>query len=119
MKTERTFNRKLSLLGWGLLFLWWGLRWWPLAALPNGAGLLGTGLILLGVNAARLWKGIPTVEGTTWVGILTLILGGLLVLSTNVFHRTIELPLFEISLIVIGLVFFVRALRSRQNVSDV
>ena len=55
MDNSRTSNRDYETIAWGLLLIWWGLRWWPLASLPDGAGLLGTGVILLGSNRVRWW----------------------------------------------------------------
>ena len=115
MNTDQTLDRKYGLMAWGLLFVWWGLRWWLLAALPNGSGLIGTGLILLGLNAARSLKGIPTQSITISLGILVLALGGAAYLTIEVFHLSAELPLFETSLIVLGAIFFISALRVRKN----
>lgn len=114
---DRT-HRKFELTTWGLLFIWWGLRWWPLIVLPNGSGLLGTGLIMLGLNAARSRKGIPTRSTTTRLGLLALVLGGLLLLTTEIFHLSVEVPLFESSLIVLGVIILINALRSQQNAAD-
>jgi hypothetical protein len=98
MDTATTLNRIFSKIGDNLLLIWWGMVM-IVHPLTIGMGAIGTGLILLGVNAARLLKGIPTKLSTTIVGSMA-ILWGLL----DVFLR----PRFEVSfallLIVIGVV---------------
>lgn len=109
MDNSRTSNRDFEMIAWGMLFLWWGLRWWPLISLPEGTGLLGTGLILLGLNAARSLKGIPTTGSATFLGSLALAFGGLL-LAREILHVPFEIPVFEILLIGLGLILLVREL---------
>jgi hypothetical protein len=109
MDNVQTIDRKLETIAWGALFIWWGLRWWPLISLPNGTGLLGTGLILLGSNAARSLKSIPTMRYTTILGLFSLVFGGLL-LASDVLHVRFELPIFEILLIVLGVILLSRGL---------
>ena len=109
MDNVQRLDRRLETIVWGALFIWWGLRWWPLLSLPNGTGLLGTSLILLSLNAARSLKSIPTIRYTTIFGLLSLVFGGLL-LASEVLHVQFELPLFEILLIVLGVILFLRGL---------
>ena len=96
-------------VAWGLLLIWWGLRWWPLETLPNGSGLIGTGLILLGLNMIRSMRGIPTKGSTNTLGILALVCGGLLVTS-EILQLSIQLPMFEIMLIGLGVFLLARGL---------
>ncbi len=115
MDNSRTLNRDFGMIAWGMLFVWWGLRWWLLISLPEGAGLLGTGLILLGLNAVRSLKGIPTSGSATFLGSLALAFGGLL-MAGEVLHLPFELPVFEISLIALGVILLVRErLRVRKT----
>src|SRR5512143_2139987 len=109
MNTENhleTLDRKYELTAWGLLFVWWGLRWSLLYVLPEGFGLLGSGVILLGLNALRALKGIPTARITSEFGLIALILGGTIYLVTGVLHFGGEVPLFESLLIAVGVLFF-------------
>ncbi len=76
MNNVRTLNRNFATMGWGALFIWWGVVI-MLDPLTIGMGAIGTGLILLGVNAARLLKGIPAKGSTTAVGIIALVWGAL------------------------------------------
>ena len=107
MNNARKMNLNYERFAWGALLLWWGIRW-LFDFLPNGTGLLGTGLIMLGVNAARSLNGMPARGLTTALGILTLVLGGL-VLASSVLTLPFELPIFAILLIALGVFVLVRA----------
>ncbi len=73
---NQTMNRTLATIGWGALFVWWGISI-MIGPITIGMSAVGTGLILLGVNAVRLLKGIPTNGSTTVVGIIALMWGAL------------------------------------------
>lgn len=113
MNNARKMNLNYETLAWGALLLWWGIRW-LFEFLPNGTGLLGTGLILLGVNVARSLNGIPARGFTTALGILALVLGGGLVLASSVLHLSFELPVFETLLIGLGVIVLVRAFKKPE-----
>jgi len=74
--SARTLNHNLATLGWGALFIWWGVVV-LIDPLTIGIGAIGTGLILLGVNGARWLKGIPTKGSTTALGVIALTWGAL------------------------------------------
>ena len=109
MEKAKSLDHKLETSTWGLLLIWWGLRWWPLAFLLNGIGLVGTGLILLGLNMIRSLNNIPVKDSTNTIGILALVSGGLLVTS-NILQLSVRLPLFEIMLIGMGTFILAREL---------
>ena len=109
MEHARLSNRQLETLGWGLVFVWWGLTE-LFTSLPPGIGALGLGLILLGLNAVRARNGIPTSGFTTTLGILALVLGGL-ELAASVLHLPFEIPIFAILLIVLGIILLGRGMR--------
>jgi hypothetical protein len=52
MNNTQTMNRNYETIAWGVLFIWWGITE-LIPFLPNGIGLIGIGLILIGVNVAR------------------------------------------------------------------
>ena len=111
MDTTRTLNRNFETMAWGLLFILWGITV-LFDFLPGGVGIAGTGLILLGLNAARLLNGIPTKGGTTILGILALVWGGL-ELARPILHLPFELSdgaIFAILLIVLGGILLAREL---------
>jgi len=74
MSGLKEINHTFAAVGWGLLFIWWGIVI-LIDPLTIGMGAIGTGLILLGVNAARHLKGIPERESTTIYGIMFLAWG--------------------------------------------
>ncbi len=76
MDNARTLNHNFATIGNGALLIWWGIVI-MVGPLTVGMGAIGTGLILLGVNAARLRNGIPTKGSTTAVGIIALVWGTL------------------------------------------
>ena len=115
MGHKRNLDAKIETIGWGMLFIWWGLRWWVLISLPEGSGLVGSGVILLGLNLARSLANIPTRSLTTWLGLLALAGGGLMVVNETA-HLPFKLPVFEVLLIAMGLILLGRGLfRVRQG----
>jgi hypothetical protein len=85
-----------------------------LASLPNGVGLIGTGVILLGLNAVRSLNGIPARNGTTILGFLALAFGGLY-LAREILNVPVEIPVFEIQLIMFGTLLLVRAFQKPET----
>jgi hypothetical protein len=114
MKTTRTLTHDLETLAWGGIFLWWGIT--ELFKLPNGADALGIGLILLGVNAARLLNGMPTNGFSLTLGILALV-WGVLDLARALVRLPFELPVFAILLIVLGATLLARELLQARRTS--
>jgi len=110
MENTRKSNPDLSMIAWGAIFILWGITE-LVPALPAGAGAVGFGIILLGLNLARLWKGQPISGFTTTLGILALLLGGL-ELARPLLHLSFELPVFAILLIVLGVVMLTHELRN-------
>ena len=108
MENLQTLNRRLEAVAWGAFFVLWGVtELFP--SLPKGIGAIGIGVILLGLNAARSLKGIPTGGFTTTLGILAFVLGAL-ELSRLVLGLPFEVPVFAILLIVLGMIFLGREL---------
>jgi len=101
MENKHVFEKRLSLICWGLLLIWWGLRWSVLISLPEGSGFLGTSLIFLGANLARKSAGLPTLRDNTFFGVLTLLAGGILFIFA-ILHTPFQPPIFETILVVLG-----------------
>ncbi len=101
-------NRSFEGLAWGAFFIWWGLTE-LFQFSPNGTGVLGFGLILIGLNAARFLNGIPTSGFTLMLGILAVVWGGL-ELAGFFFSRPFEIPIFAVLLIVLGIIMLAREL---------
>jgi hypothetical protein len=98
MENIKTLNHIFSKIGDNLLLIWWGIVM-IMHPLTIGMGAIGTGLILLGVNAARRIKRIPTRLTTTVIGSMAILWG----LLDTLFHPRLEVS-FALMLIVIGLV---------------
>ncbi len=101
MNHIQTLNHNLATFGWGALFIWWGISI-MIDPITIGMSSVGTGLILLGVNAARRLKGVPTNHSTTVVGAIALVWGML----DQVFALRFG-PSFAVLLILIGVITIV------------
>ncbi len=97
MDGKQSLNHKYSVIGWGALFIWWGVVI-LIDPLTIGMGAIGTGLIMLGVNAARALSSIPAKRSTTFIGSIALVWGAL----ATIFNPSFGLS-FAILLIIIGL----------------
>jgi len=113
MENTQTLNRNFATIGDGALLIWWGIVM-MVHPLTIGMGAIGTGVILLGVNAARLLKGIPTKGSTTAVGIIALAWGAL----DTIFDPRFELS-FALMLIVIGVVLLASLLARPKTECEV
>ncbi len=115
MNAERSNKRDYDAIAWGAFFIWWGItELFP--SLPAGTGALGIGLILLGLNAARRYSGMPTSRFSMGVGILAVVWGGL-DLAGVFLALPFEIPVFAILLVVLGLMVLTRAINGKQNES--
>ena len=111
MDNTRSLNRNFETMAWGLLLILWGITI-LFDFVPGGIGIAGTGLILLGLNAARSLNSIPTKGGTTILGILALVWGGL-ELARPILPLPFELSdgaIFAILLIALGGILLAREL---------
>ncbi len=105
-----------EVIAWGLLLVWLGVRnLFPF--LPNGTGMLGIGLILLGLNATRSIKGIPTKGFTTLLAAFALLWGGL-ELTNSILFLPFELPVPAVTLIITGLILLARGLRCTSKTEE-
>ncbi len=113
MENKMISNRNFEAIAWGALFIWWGITV-LLPSLPDGTGLIGVGLILLGVNVARYFNGVAISWFSATIGILALVWGGL-ELAGAVLSLPFELPVFAILLIVLGLIVFAGQLAGHNS----
>ncbi len=106
---NRRQGKRLDEIAMALVLIMTGVLWLaPKAMFPEGAWLVGAGLIVLGLNAARRILGIKT----SGFGIIV----GLIAFSAGI-ARIIgqELPLIPILLIILGAGLVVRAATGRQR----
>jgi hypothetical protein len=109
MEDTRKSTLDLEAIAWGAFFILWGITE-LIPSLPEGIGALGIGMILLGLNLARSWKGEPTSGFTTTLGTLALLLGGLELVEPYL-HLPFELPIFAILLLALGSIILIRAMK--------
>ncbi len=102
-------ERRFEDIGWGVLFVAIGTIWLvPEKLVPHGSWLIAAGLILLGLNATRFFRGIRMSGFSLVAGILALIAG------LGEFFA-VGVPLFPIALIVIGLCSLVKPLLEKDR----
>jgi hypothetical protein len=113
MENVQRLNRNFDIMAWGAFFIWWGIIV-LFKSLPVGTGTIGIGLILLGLNAVRALNGIPTSGFTITLGLITLGLGGF-DLAKATLHLPWDLPVFAITLTLLGVLFLARAVLANRN----
>lgn len=113
MENTRKSNIDFGTIAWGAFFILWGVTE-MFKSLPDGTGTLGIGVILVGLNMVRLWKGQPTNGFTTTLGVLALLLG-ILQLVFPFLHLSFELPVFAILLMILGVSVLAGELKGREN----
>jgi hypothetical protein len=122
MKSKSSsLNCKFETVAWGLLLIWWGLAdrdFGLIPSLPAGAGWIGAGLILLGLNAARSLNGISANGFTITLGMFALALGGLKLSRSALGLPPIEISLFPILLLALGMLLLVRELMRVRKTAD-
>ncbi len=75
---KAALNKRLESMAWGaFLVMLGGFMFIPDTAISKGFWSIGIGLIFLGLNAARYFKGIRMSGFTTFLGILS-VLGGII-----------------------------------------
>ena len=109
MESTSKSNLDFGTIAWGAFFILWGITE-MFKSLPNGTGAVGIGVILVGLNLVRSWKGQPASGFTTTFGILALLLGGL-ELASPYLHLSFDLPTFAILLLALGLIVLVNELK--------
>ncbi len=113
MNNSQTLNVNFDAIAWGALFILWGITV-LVPSLPDGSGLIGIGLILVGVNVARSLSGVPINRFSATIGILALVWGGL-ELAGVVLHLPFELPIFAVLLIVLGVILLVGKVQRKND----
>jgi hypothetical protein len=113
MNETQSQKRDFEAIAWGAFFIWWGITE-LVPSLPTGTGALGIGLILLGLNAARHFSGVPTSRFSITMGILALVWGGL-ELGGVFLNLPFEIPVFAILLMVLGGSVLAREISANRN----
>ncbi|HSE39244.1 MAG TPA: hypothetical protein VLH08_00640 [Acidobacteriota bacterium] len=107
---QTILNQRLEDIGWALFLIMIGfLLIIPDEQIPQGTWLVGTGLIMIGLNAVRYIKRIKIHIFSLTLGLLALIAGTVQILG-------ITLPLFAAFLIVLGVsILFKSVLEKGKN----
>jgi hypothetical protein len=103
---ERSLEKALQAIGWGLFFIWIGLA--LLSDFGWGVGLLGVGIITLGEQMARRYFNLKVERFWITIGALFL-LGG----AWELFE--VRVGLTPILLIIVGIVLLLSPLLARQR----
>jgi len=122
MDNIQILNRKYEAVAWGLLAILWGITI-LFDFIPFGVGVLGTGLVVLGVNVVRSLNDLPTKNDNAVFGILMLAWGGLElarpILRILFESADLDWVIFAILLIGLGLILSLRGfLRPRKFGGD-
>lgn len=104
-ETEGT-ARRLDQIGWGIFLIMIGTIW-LVPGVPSGTWLIGTGILLLVLNAVRSSLAIPWSGFWVAVGAVALAAGLGDVIG-------IRLPLFPICLVIIGVALIVKPLVTQR-----
>jgi hypothetical protein len=115
MKQTPSLRRDFETIAWGAILIWWGITE-LIPSLPTGTGVLGIGLILLGLNAARHYSGIPMNRFSITLGVLALVWGGL-ELAGFFLPLPFEIPIFAILLLTLGVIVLAREFSGKRNES--
>lgn len=99
---EQSLSHRIESIGWALFLIMIGCLWLvPAATVPEGTWLIGTGVIMIGVNLVKRGYGLPMNPFSIGVGVIAAGLG-----LAGVFN--VELPFFAILLIIIGVNIIIR-----------
>jgi Ca2+/Na+ antiporter len=113
----KTLDKRYEAVGWSLWLVWIGVTS-IIPSLPDGTGMIGTGLLLLGLNVARYRRHIPISDFSLILGVLALLDGGVNLLhDLMAFH--IELEFFPVLMVIIGTIMMVRAADRLRNFNNV
>lgn len=93
---------RLDQIGWGIFLVMIGTIW-LVPGVPQGTWLIGTGILLLVLNAVRYRLGVD------WSGV-SIALGAFALAAGLGDMSGIKLPLFPICLVIIGAALIVRPL---------
>ena len=118
MDDLKILNHRYETVAWGLLAMLWGVTI-LFNFIPFGIGVLGTGLILLGVNTVRSIHSLPIRSDNTLFG-LFMLAWGTLELARPVLHvlfksSDLDWVIFAILLIGLGLISFIRGFLHPRN----
>ena len=106
---DSALDHRINDVGWGLFLILIGALWLlPHDVVPDGAWLVGTGVLMLGLNAVRRAKGIPVHGIGVLLGILALLAGAASIAGVSA-------PLVPAFLVVVGAWIVLKPVFVRQS----
>jgi hypothetical protein len=106
-KENSALDKRLDAVGWGLFLILVGGLWlMPEGWVPEGAWLVGAGVIILGLNAVRYFYNLKVSGFWNFMGALALISGITTFLG-------VDLPVFPILLVLFGIGIIINLLVDR------
>ena len=99
-------GKRLDQIGWGIFLIMIGTIW-LVPGVPQGTWLIGTGILLLLLNAIRSRLGIP------WSG-MSIALGAFALAAGLGDFTGVKLPLFPICLVIIGAILILKPVISQK-----
>lgn len=105
---RREFAARLDDIGWGAFLLMTGVLLLFSFVVPSGTWLIGTGLLLLALNAVRYFRGMTLDAFTVVLGVLALA-GGLADLAD------VKLPILAIAFVAFGAFLLIRPFGKRGH----
>jgi hypothetical protein len=107
---KSVFDRQLERVGWALFLIMIGaLALLPDDLVPAGTWLVGTGLIMVGLNVVRHFKGAQVSAFTAVLGLIVLALGISAITG-------VDLPVLAILLVAVGLQVLYSVLVRKEGV---
>jgi len=105
---SKAMDNRLVNIGWALLLILIGLIWLlPENIVPQGAFLIGVGVILLCLNVIKIVKGSRISWATLYLGIIALVAG------VRVFMK-LNFPLVPIFLILLGILLIIMTFTKKK-----
>lgn len=110
---DRRHGQRLDEIAMALVFIMTGGLWLaPKAMFPEGSWLVGAGLILLGLNAARRIRGVKTSGFGIIVGLIAFAAGIGRIIGQ-------DLPVVPVLLIILGIGLVLRAAAGKESPAGV
>ena len=106
---KEDLNKRIEHVGWGFFLIMIGGIWLiPDRFVPEGTWLIGVALILFGINIVRHLNQIPMSNFSLILGAIALFIG-----ISDFFN--VNLPIFPILLIIIGVKLLIQPMLERKS----
>jgi hypothetical protein len=113
MNHRKKLNQQLEAITWGVILIFVGVLL-LVPSIPPGAGTLGIGILLLGLNIARIFSRMPVNRFTLTFGLIAVLLGGGILIG-NLRGFQLEGPFIPALLIAAGIYWLLPEGSERTN----